>query len=418
MAKRRAGKKKDQNKALLLDAGDTQELDLVMDRLRVQCPEGDSLGPCLRSFRATLADRPLLAAALLERLSKEATPVTHQAYLALKDLVLGTPYQRLLRQADYRFRQRGLNPPMEPGAGLRPRPLVLMPGGNLTARAALIVGVHHEWLVAALVPVPAGDFVFISMILDFYWRLQFVKTYECAAKHYKGYLEQVKDSGKGVPFEIPIWHVAGMLAESLERCPDQKRGPEAVRAAGLLQPYRKPERRPYPYEVLPEGADPEAAIGDLDYQRAFEVVAGAAGSALALPKELMEPYWERMQAVEHSVLVMPKEMKQARVDQLIEDAADALFDPERIFRIRRFFEEQALCLHMQRHESAAVVWALAQHLHAVPRPGASRLLRNLVSASIYFHWIDVMETDEPHVAPDEARTKDGLRRTESGLILV
>jgi len=152
MAKRRAGKKKDQNKALLLDAGDMQELDLVMDRLRVQCPGGDSLEHCLRSFRAALADRPLLVAALLERLSKEATPVTHQAYLALKDLVLGTPYERLLRQADYRFRQRGLEPPTGPGAGSRPRPLVLVPGGNQTARAAMIVGAHQEWSVAALVP--------------------------------------------------------------------------------------------------------------------------------------------------------------------------------------------------------------------------------------------------------------------------
>ncbi|OIP90917.1 MAG: hypothetical protein AUK55_12110 [Syntrophobacteraceae bacterium CG2_30_61_12] len=418
MAKRRAGKKKDQNKALLLDAGDMQELDLVMDRLRVQCPGGDSLEHCLRSFRAALADRPLLVAALLERLSKEATPVTHQAYLALKDLVLGTPYERLLRQADYRFRQRGLEPPTGPGAGSRPRPLVLVPGGNQTARAAMIVGAHQEWSVAALVPTHPGNFVFIALILDFHWRIQYLKITECFSRDYKEYLRQVKDAGKGFPIEVPIWHVAGMFIESLDHYPEQRLGQEAARAAGLLQPYLEPERRPYPYDVLPECADPQATVDGVEFNRIFELVAKAAGPALALPRELVRPYWERMQAVDHSVLAVSREIKLARMDDVIEEAADALFDPDRIHLIRRFFEELALCLHMQRHESAAPVWALAQHLRAVTRPGASRLLRTLVSASIYMHWAAEMGVAKPDGSSDRTRAEDGLRRTESGLILV
>lgn len=418
MAKKKPGKKKDKKKAPELGASEMQELDIIVDRLRVQTPDGESLENFLHTLRLTLADRPALVVSLLEKLSKEATSVTYQAYLALRDLI-SKAHARVIRQAEYRFRQRGFGAKAEAKQGPRSDKVVLVPSETRPAMASILSAEGHAWFASALVPRPYGEYCAVTMILDFSWHCQNLQILDGSLKQFKDLLRHMAAQQGAGYHEVPAWHVAGLFFESLDRYPEQRSKPDAGRSATLLKPYLQTDRKPYPYDVLPEIAEPAAHIGGVNVPDTINAI-GSVGLLLLLPdKQTLQPYWEKIRQADESVLVVSPELKRQQTETIIEKATNEIFSPDAIRFHRRFLEEQALFCHADKRQALARdLWIIAQHLRVIRNPSESLYLRRQVTGGFYFHWRNEFIQGEPNEQPgNEAQEADGLRRTESGLIL-
>ena len=80
---------------------------MILDRLAVQDPEGESFEGYLHSLGNSLSERPLLAAALIDRLSRNPSRTGFRTFQALHKTIEASPYKRNLKQAAYRFSQKG-----------------------------------------------------------------------------------------------------------------------------------------------------------------------------------------------------------------------------------------------------------------------------------------------------------------------
>ncbi len=94
-----------------LSENERAELSFFMDRLRMQDPRGPSLENCLKSLKQALSRREVLAAALLEALSREGGEVCFRAFCELQGIVRDKRLEKIVRQAAFRFRQKGFDVP-------------------------------------------------------------------------------------------------------------------------------------------------------------------------------------------------------------------------------------------------------------------------------------------------------------------
>ncbi len=91
---------------LSLTREESDELQMILDRLAVQNPEGQSFDGYLHSLLNSLSGRPLMAAALIDRLSRNPGLTGFRTFQTLKKAVETSPYKRSLKQAAYRFSRR------------------------------------------------------------------------------------------------------------------------------------------------------------------------------------------------------------------------------------------------------------------------------------------------------------------------
>ena len=70
---------------LSLTPEQSDELQMILDRLAVQDPEGESFEGYLHSLRNSLSGRPLVAAALIDRLSRNPAPTGFRTFQSLEN---------------------------------------------------------------------------------------------------------------------------------------------------------------------------------------------------------------------------------------------------------------------------------------------------------------------------------------------
>ncbi len=107
---------------LSLTREESDELQMILDRLAVQDPEGESFEGYLHSLRNSLSGRPLLAAALIDRLSRNPGQTGFRTFQTLEKTVETSPYKRNLKQAAYRFSQKGFTAAEQISAPGKSRP--------------------------------------------------------------------------------------------------------------------------------------------------------------------------------------------------------------------------------------------------------------------------------------------------------
>jgi hypothetical protein len=132
-----------------LTRGESQELQMILDRLAVQDPEGESFEGYLHSLRNSLSGRPLLGAVLIDSLSRNPSQTGFRTFQALHEAIDASPYKRNLRQAAYRFSQKGFNAAEKISA---PEKVVLIQSEHRQATAHLFMVQGTMWIVSAFIP--------------------------------------------------------------------------------------------------------------------------------------------------------------------------------------------------------------------------------------------------------------------------
>ena len=86
MANKKTTRIKEKSAPSALPAEQLQELEMILDRLQVQDPQGKTLDGYLESLRTVLSSKENIVLVLLERLSKQPSQVGFRVLSALGDL--------------------------------------------------------------------------------------------------------------------------------------------------------------------------------------------------------------------------------------------------------------------------------------------------------------------------------------------
>jgi hypothetical protein len=403
---KKADPKKNKKTESNLSAEESRELEMILDRLSVQNPEGTSLDNYLKSLVKILDGREDLVAALLERMGRKPAKVGFQAFVALKDIVRDKKLAKMLRQVGYRFSQRGFSAE-EQAQQSDSVVLVQKEGRKPVAHVLPVNGTF--WLFAALIPeagYPAPTLVTALMEQDF--ERVFIKVTEGSQKNYREYLQKAGGyHADRKPFEAPVYHAARLFFELLDFCRKKETSPEQDQATRLLTPFHDPEKPPYAYELMPAVENPGDHLEEVDEVALLKTIDW---SWLVFPKEEIAPYRQKMQDLENPVLVIPREIQEERTTELLKKAADELCIGKTRWLYQRFFEEQALWLKLSsRDDLAWSAWLVAQHLRSPGRVDDNPAVTQMVSLSMRQHWPKDFEEKEPKAEP--------FHRTESGLIV-
>jgi hypothetical protein len=394
---------------LSLTREESGELQMILDRLSVQDPDGESFQGYLHSLRNSLAARPILAAALIDRLSRNPSETGFRAFQSLENIVEVSPYKRSLRQAAYRFSQKGLMP-AEPTSA--PEKVVLIKDQQRKPTAHLFIVPGAIWIVSALIPeASAGGYIFINAFLEDDFTTFNVKVSEPATqKLYREYLQVLSAHAvdrKGL--EIPLRHAARLFFDMLDFWTGRGSYDQLERARNLFARYHDPDKRPYVYELMPEIENPEKHFGELEIEGLLK---GMDLSWLLFDKDQLSPYHEKLKELDSPLLVVPRAIQEERSLQVLHDAAENLCVGAKRYLFRRFFEEQAMAFKLSGAEDRARwAWIAAENLADQSSVAKNPVVFQLVTDSIKFHWPgDFKEERETRDTPRE-------RRTESGIIL-
>lgn len=399
--------KKNKKPEIQLNTEEARELEMVLDRLSVQNPEGESLEVYLESLQAALAGRERLVGTLLQKLSREPSEVGFRVFLALENLADSKELRRIVKRARYRFEQRGyMQDKKETGAGPN---VVLVPKESKQPVAHLVPADDVIWLVAALFPEqgssgPLGA----SAFAEKRFRSISVKITESSHRSYREYLKRLAAYITHKPFEVPIWHAARVYFDMLRFRGEEHFSAEADHAKRLFQPFYDADREPYAYELLPVPDNPADWPAGVPIEPLLDRLSEA---ALYFSKAELAPYIDKIREVEHSLLVVRPEIQQERALSVMQRAAAELCSGETRYMYQRVFEELALRMKLSGEEDWALgAWSVAQHLRSPASVADNLVMTALMAFSMKLHWPEVF-------TQEKGREAAPFNQTESGIIL-
>ena len=395
---------------LSLTRGESQELQMILDRLAVQDPEGESFEGYLHSLRNSLSTKPVLAAVLIDRLSRNPSQTGFRTFQAFHETIESSPYKRNLKQAAYRFSQKGFKAAERTPA---PEKVVLIQGEQRKATAHLFMVQGTMWIVSAIIPEALqGGYALITAFLEDDFATFNVRVIESRTqKLYRDYLQELSAHAiGGRAHEIPPWHAARLFFEMFDFWTAKESYAQLERARDLLKRYHEPDRRPYVYDLMPEVESPEQHFSEFEIGKLLE---GMDLSWLRFAKEQLAPHYEKIKALDSPLLVVPPELQAERGMDVLRDAAESLCVGTKRLLYERFFEEQAMAFKLSGVEDKAHwAWIIARSLSGPSSVGKNPDVLQLLRYSISFHWNEDFVSDK-----ETEKTPQRERRTESGIIL-
>ncbi len=395
---------------LSLSREESDELQMILDRLAVQDPEGQSFEGYLHSLLNSLSGRPLMAAALIDRLSRNPGLTGFRTFQTLKKAVETSPHKRSLKQAAYRFLQKGFKPAEQISA---PEKVVLIQGEARKPTAHLFLVHGTLWIVSTLVPEASqGGYRLVTAFLEDNFETLNVRIAENGTqKLYREYLQVLSTHSLArKAFEIPLRHAARLFFDMLDFWTGNNSYTEIERARELFKRWHEPDAKPYVYELMPEIENPGQNLAGVDV---LELLKDMDLTWLFFRKDDLSPYYERMKTLDSPILVVPKEIQAERSRDVLNDAAESLCVGAKRYLFTRFFEERAMGFKLSGAEDKARwAWIVASDLAGESQVGKNPVVSQIVMHSIQFHWPDDFKAaKETETAPEPER------RTESGLIL-
>lgn len=413
MAKR---KRKDKD-VLQLTENERREVELMIDRLRLQDPNGQSLANCLKTLRQVLGDRQRVAAALLDDLSRRDNGVCFRAFCELRSVVTDKKLAKVVRQAEYRLRQKGYPLPEETqNVSDASAPVTLIRQEVRKEECHLVtppVGAGL-WQYSAYLPIKGeADFLMVVLAVTAPFEGQMFHASFQSRKKYRELLRGSAEHLDAQPHPVPVAHMAQVFFE-LERLGrlDTLKRDQILLARQALSPHGIGTgsfgSHVFWREKLPvdPGYDPEfladVAVGEVSW------VVPLFQDSQALKTAAME-----LETARRSVLVVPDHVKAAQEREIVATAARAVFDA----RVRDILTAHYLETSLARHltgddEGAALFLALSEHMQSLKDPGESPVTARLTAWALQvLHGVSTSLAEEPDDEEKEPEAEHG------GLIL-
>lgn len=402
---KRQDSKKSKKPEIQLAQEENRELEMILDRLSVQSPEGQSLEGYILSLHKALKGREALVVALIERLAMNPTEVGFRTVSGLQNLVENKTYHRIAKQALYRFQQRGWG---ALSGKSEEQKVVLVQSESRESLAHFAPGPEVFWLVSAFIKPPGHkEPLVVTAFPEDGFRRFSVKIVKSSPRLYREYLQKISNHLSRKPCEVPLWHMARLFWELTQFCNAREQAGDVERIRQILKPYYDPQKLPYAYTLMPELEHPEKRFHEIDPDLLLNDMAYP---WLFFSKEELLPYWQKIRDMETSVLVIPQEIQEERSVAIMQKAADELCVGKTRVLWQRFFEEEAMWLKLAAKEDLALwAWIVARHLATEDSLSENPVCLKIIGTAMLYYWPEEFRAGEDKTKPFQVR--------DSGLIV-
>jgi hypothetical protein len=410
MARKKNKKKerKRQSRPALTEEEQTQ-LQLLMDRLAAQDPEGESLTQFSKSLKPLVERSVPFTLAFIEALGAKATPVAVQVLHGLQEIPAEKPVRRALKTALYRLARQGLVVEEEQ-ADSAPRVLVPRPADRQAEGWASWPESRGERGIVLKLPDAGRGYLMAVGVLNSEGVFKDYEAIQTTRKGVKALFDQITGGVEERLITIPLDHLLFLYEEVAGIYKKQNRefptGYEVMHKQ--LLSWANEVSHPHIYDLV----DSEEIAND-------PLLLRGSGSLLEAPpfvswqldEEIVNPFVEKIKDLSESRIVISQSAQMERTEQIVREAAVELFTPELRLRYRRLLEEAALLLYLVDRQQEAK-WALAAAIDLESEVGLlseNAFVLGLIKNSIASK-VDLEQQD--------AETREtGEKRTESGLII-
>ncbi|HVO83853.1 MAG TPA: hypothetical protein VMU60_05460 [Syntrophobacteria bacterium] len=407
MAKQKPSKKTGKGQSLSLE--EQAQLQMLLDRVAVQDPVGESLKQFLGSVRLVLEQSPGVGLAFVEALGSMTTPVALKALEALQEIPAAKPLRRAVKTALYRLGRHGLSPEREQGEAA---PLVLVPR-PVDRRAEAWAGwpeASGDRGLIVVVPESGAAYLLAMAVVNPAVGFRDLQVSGTTRKGVRALVAELTGHESTGLRPIPLPHALFLLNECAQA--HQAQNQALPQEYEVVRHYvaswvTTPLDRGHIYELLHR----EEIAADPILLRASESLLDLPPlSSWQLSQEAALPLVEKIQGLGESRLVLSRGSQFERVDQLLREAAGEVFTPTLRQYYRRLLEEAAL-LFWQEERVQEARWALAAAIDLEREVG--RFTENTFVLGLLKRALGEASKEQQG---EETQTAEE-RTTESGLII-
>ena len=352
MAKKKQAKKdkKRHDRPVLTEEEQTQ-LQMLLDRVLAQDPEGDSFAQFVESLKPLVQRSISFTVAFAEALGSTANPVAVKVLEALQGMEAKKPVRRAFKKALYRLSRQGLVEEQEDSED-EPRILVPRPADRQAEAWASWPESQGERGMILKLPDAGRGYLMVIGVLNSEGVFHEFEAIQTTRKGVRALLEQMTGGIPGRIIEIPLAHFRFLYEEVGETY--QRQGMELPAGYDLmlkqLDSWVEKPAGPHIYDLF----DQKEIAGDSILLRSSDSLFEMQPfGSWRLPQELVTPFAEKIKEVSESRLVISQGAQLERVEQIYREAATELFSAERRQRYRRMLEETALLLCLEDRQQEA-----------------------------------------------------------------
>jgi hypothetical protein len=410
MAKKKQAKKaRKRHDRITLTEEDRTQLQMLVDRVMSQDPEGESFSPFVESLKPLIQRSVPFTFAFVEALGSTPSPVAVKVLQILQKIPAEKPVRRALKTALYRLERQGLVKKEEETES-EPRVLIPRPADRQAEAWASWPESQGERGMVLKLPDAGRGYVMAIAVVNSEGVFHEFEAIQTTRKGVRTLLDKMTGGVEGRLVEIPVEHFRLLLEEVAEIY--QRQDHALPSGYEPIQKYLASQvevvSRPHVYNLLDEKEIVEDPILLRTSDSLLEVQPFV---TWRLPEGLIQSFAEKIKELSESRLVISQSAQMERTAQINREAAAEIFTPELRQHYRRLLEETALLLHLtDRPQEAKRALAVAIDLeNEIGLLTEDNFILGLVTRSI------ASEVGPQAEGAEEQAKRE--RTTESGLII-
>ena len=410
MAKKKHAKKaRKRHDRIALTEEDRTQLQMLLDRVMAQDPEGESFIQFVESLKPLIQRSVPFTLAFVDALGSTPSPVAVKVLQILQKIPAEKPVRRALKAALYRLERQGLVKKEEETES-EPRVLIPRPADRQAEAWASWPESQGERGMVLKLPDAGRGYVMAIAVVNSEGVFHEFEAIQTTRKGVRALLDKMTGGVEGRLIEIPLEHFRFLIEEVAEIYQRQSHalpsGYEPIHK--YLASWVEVVSSPHVYNLLDEK---EIVEDPLLLRTSDSLLEVQPFVTWRLSEGLIQSFVKKIKELSESRLVISQSVQMERTAQIHREAAAEIFTAELRQHYRRLLEETSLLLHLtERPQEAKRALAVAIDLeNEIGLLTEDNFILGLVKRSI-------ASEVGPQVEGAEEQAKRE-RTTESGLII-
>ena len=345
MAKKKHAKKaRKRHDRIALTEEDRTQLQMLLDRVKAQDPEGESFIQFVESLKPLIQRSVPFTLAFVDALGSTQSPVAVKVLQILQEIPAEKPMRRALKAALYRLERQGLVKKEEETES-EPRVLIPRPADRQAEAWASWPESQGERGMVLKLPDAGRGYVMAIAVVNSEGVFHEFEAIQTTRKGVRALLDKMTGGVEGRLIEIPLEHFRFLIEEVAEIYQRQSHalpsGYEPIHK--YLASWVEVVSSPHVYNLLDEKEIVEDPILLRTSDSLLEVQPFV---TWRLSEGLTQSFVEKIKELSESRLVISQSVQMERTAQIHREAAAEIFTPELRQHYRRLLEETALLLDL------------------------------------------------------------------------
>ena len=354
------GKKKTKSKSMRkLDPQILSQADMLMDRLRAQDPEGESLGHFLESLRVTLGNNQDLAVAFLEKIGESGDIMGGRVFTELENLFNDKKYRKAARRAKFCLTQKGILTDDQKAISQKKQVhyIVSQSKDRLPISYMGITQPSGAIIILTFIPGIVAEDTLLFFVIDENRQIEEADLNQAdyGSAVLKEAIDQLKSGYSGTQFvEIPTHYAAFLFEESYQRSESQE-GEKVLRVRNELKRFFTGEKKPLIYSHL---GKEQIKVSDEILEKSTQLFYEKSFPLRFLSKSDALPLLDKLKSIFESTIIVSPPIKKEQVKEAIRDFLIDYFKGPKKECFQRCLQDIALVYWLKGQQEKSL-WVLA-----------------------------------------------------------